>query len=107
MRDRTLKKDLDTLRAKKKSAEEKDVYLITCEHIIFGNQQDRIKTVALIRDKVHPKDSGKTILCESCALIFEYQSIQGNSKGFQVVSEREFERFYIKNTLNQTGSIIR
>ena len=105
MRDRTLKKDLDTLRAKKKSLEEKDVYLITCEHIIFA--KERVKTVALVRDKVHPKDSGKTILCDGCALIFEYQSIQGNSKGFQVVSEREFERFYIKNTLNQTGSIIR
>lgn len=94
MRDDTLLKDLKGLREKKAKKEEEKKYSIICDHVLLYTEPK--KTVYIKRDPIHPKDTGKTFLCEGCAIIFDNQVMNHNPAGFQAVEDK----FFRKNVIN-------
>jgi len=89
-RDETLLKDLKNLREKAAKQEEEKKYSILCDHVLLAPTP--MKTVFIKRKPIHPKDTGKTFLCDSCAIVFEHQVLSHNPVGFQALEDKIFRK---------------
>ena len=86
--DRSLIKELKELRKKEDKRKAEAKYSIVCDHILFSPFAQ--KAIYIGRTKIHPKDSGRTWLCDPCALIFENKVLAGYTDGFRAVEETAF-----------------